>query len=96
MRLTLLPSASDWRLGGRATAGVLARAEPGFDEDATEDGLPATDRLPDCKVDRLDFGDEEDGDGLWARLARCCAGSLALIASANAREAYSASGSRAG
>lgn len=90
-RLVLLENTSDWRLGGRAE-GVFAL---GWSELGTEgaDGLPATDRLPDGGIPPVDC-EEENGDELRARLERCCEGSFALIASARAREAYSASGSR--
>lgn len=89
-RLVLLENTSDWRLGGRAE-GVFAL---GWSELGTEeaDGLPATDRLPDGRVPPVDC-EEENGEELRVRLERCCEGSFALIASARAREAYSASGS---
>lgn len=52
--------------------------------EAAEEGLPATERLPENNVVRED----EEGEEPWTKLVeRCCEGSLALIASASAREA---------
>lgn len=79
----LLGKASERRLGGRAV-GVLARVGGA---DVTEEGRPVTERLPDWRAEMEDFGEEEEEEGFVVKLARCCAGSFALIASANAREA---------
>lgn len=61
---------------------ALAGITPGME--AAEEGLPATERLPENNVVRED----EEGEEPWTKLVeRCCEGSLALIASASAREA---------
>lgn len=81
---------SECRLGGllgaRAEAGVLALVDAlSTDEvDAEEDGRPAAERRPDWTMD-ADLGERECIAG------RCWAGSLALTASAKARESSASS-----
>lgn len=97
-RLTLLPNMSDCRLKGLAVGvrdrssvdlwGVVPTAE---DDEATEDGRPATERRPDCKGRSAGGGEDCRLDISLARLPRCCAGSFALMASAKARDIYSTS-----
>jgi hypothetical protein len=67
---------------------VRGNDPPVEDEDAAEEGRPVTERLPECDAD---WGDNEPIDTSLARLGRCWAGSLDLMASANARETKSTS-----
>ena len=71
--------------------GVLAGPLVGWlstDElEATDEGLPATDRRPDGAAAEADFGDKDEIEDVdMAVLSLCCAGSFARIASANARD----------
>lgn len=81
VRLTLRPKTSEVRLDGRGIGdlefgalreAIELRAE---DDEAEEDGLPVTDRRPDCTTLRGDGGERDTS------LERWFAGSLALIAS---------------
>lgn len=90
--------ASDWRLDGRIE-GVLVRdtgtgragvAPAVEEEEAAEEGLPTTDRRPDCgRKESAPFGDNGGFAGSLIRPALCRAGSFALTASANARDIMS-------
>lgn len=57
------------------------------DEDAADDGRPATERRPEDSGCAADWGDKVAVEALFedGRM-RCCEGSLALIASAKARD----------
>jgi hypothetical protein len=92
---------SDWRLDERME-GVFVRVTgpgragvaPAVEEaEAEEEGLPVTDRRPDCG--RKESGALGDNGGIAGSLMRpvlCRAGSFALIASAKARDMVSDSG----
>lgn len=90
--------ASDWRLDERME-GVFVRATgpgragvaPAVEEaEAEEEGLPATDRRPDCgRKESGAFGDNGGFAGSLMRPVLCRAGSFALIASAKARDIVS-------
>ena len=72
---------------GTDRAGVAPAFE---EEDAAEDGLPATERRPECeRKESGAFGDIFPGS--LVRPALCSAGSFALIASAKARDMESVS-----
>ena len=77
------------RVVGIGRAGVVPAVE---EEEATEEGLPATDRRPDCgRKESGPFGDNEGFAGSLMRPALWRAGSFALIASAKARDMVSVS-----
>ena len=77
------------RVVGMGRAGVVPAVE---EEEATEEGLPATDRRPDCgRKESGPFGDNEGFAGSLTRPALWKAGSFALIASAKARDRVSVS-----
>jgi len=73
------------RVVGMGRAGVAPAVE-----EAAEEGLPATDRRPDCgRKENGPFGDNEGFAGSLTRPALWKAGSFALIASAKARDMVS-------
>lgn len=77
------------RVTGPGRAGVAPAVE---EAEAEEEGLPATDRRPDCE--RKESGALGDNGGFAGSLMRpvlCRAGSFALIASAKARVMVSGS-----
>lgn len=94
-RLTLRVKTSDCLLGARG-AGVFVLLCENAEVEATEEGRPVTERRPDCNGAKHDFGEDDEGEVFEVVLVRCCAGSLALIAFANARDINSTSESKAG
>lgn len=75
------------RAVGTCRAGVAPAVE---EVEAAEEGLPATDRRPDCgRKASGPFGDNEGFAGSLMRPALWRAGSFAFIASAKARDMVS-------
>ena len=75
------------RITGPGRAGVAPAVE---EAEAEEDGLPVTDRRPECgRKESGAFGDNGGFTGSLMRPVLCRAGSFALIASAKARDMVS-------